>query len=72
MLKFYRHGRLIYGLDGTVKEFPSINQAKRHVRLTLKPAFGEVLSNTPGRVDKLKEQAWKEAVQAADAELLCP
>jgi hypothetical protein len=65
MLKFYRHGRLIYSLDGSVKEFPSINQAKRHVRTTLKPAFGELLANTPGRVDKLKEQAWKEAVKAA-------
>ena len=69
MLKYYRHGRLIYSLDGSVREFPSINQAKRHVRLALKPAFGEVLSNTPGRVDKLKEQAWKEAVKATGAAL---
>ena len=70
MLKFYRHGRLIYSLDGSVKEFPSINQAKRHVRLALKPGFGEVLSNTPGRVDKLREATWKAAVKAAGMDQL--
>ena len=43
MLKYYRHGRLIYSLDGSVNEFPSINQAKAHVRKVIVPAFGEVL-----------------------------
>jgi|ERR1700723_1042080 len=64
MLKYYRHGRLIYSLDGSVKEFPSINQAKAHVRKVIVPAYGEVLSNAPGSVRKDREQAWKQAVKA--------
>ena len=70
MLKYYRHGRLIYSLDGTVKKFPSINRAKHHVRTVLKPSFGEVLSNTPGRVDKLRQATWKAAVKAAGMDQL--